>query len=52
MAGEIMGTQTWLKASVPYLVVPDDVVAEQGCLLLNVFWVPGGSPLGCDKKRD
>ena len=30
---EIMGTQTWPKASVPYLVVPDDVVADQGFLL-------------------
>ncbi len=28
-----MGTQTWPKASVAYLVVPDDVVAEQGYLL-------------------
>jgi hypothetical protein len=26
---EIMGTQTWPNASVPYLVVPDDVVASR-----------------------
>ncbi len=30
---EIMWTQTWPKASVPYLVLPDDVVADKGCLL-------------------
>ncbi len=34
-----MGTQTWPKASVPYLVVPEDVVAEMACGA-QVFWVP------------